>query len=157
MGRPGTAWLGMTRQPSLVSERGERDRLITALGPDAERGTAAALRARVLDVLSALEPGSAPSTHEAVLDRLAWQAPRRARVQRGMAAAILAEADMLGITVGGGLTGYSRTLRTGSRAVAEQVLTAALPGSGRRRARPARPDRRRARAAHARSWPRNCP
>jgi hypothetical protein len=122
-----TAWLGMSRQPSLVSERGERDRLITALGPDAERGTAAALRARVLDVVSALEPGSSPSTHEAVLDRLAWEAPRRARVQRGMAAAILAEADMLGITVGGGLTGYSRTLRTGSRAVAEQVLTAALP------------------------------
>jgi hypothetical protein len=122
-----SAWLAMPRQPSLVSERGERDRLITALGPDAERGTAAALRARVLDVVSALQPGSAPSSYDAVLARLAWETPRRARAQRSLAAAVLAEADLLGITVGGGLTGYSRTLRTGSRAVAEQVLASALP------------------------------
>ena len=121
------AWLGMSRQPSLVSKRGERDRLITVLGPDAERGTIPALRRQVLDVLVALPAGSAPRTREAVLARLAWQAPRRASGQRVLAEAILAEADLLGITAAGGLTGYSRTLLAGSRAVAEQVLAGAMP------------------------------
>ena len=46
--------------------------------------------------------------------RLAWQAPRRASGQRAARRAILAEADLLGITAAGGLTGYSRTLLHGS-------------------------------------------
>ncbi|MDQ6851422.1 MAG: helicase-associated domain-containing protein [Actinomycetota bacterium] len=121
------AWLGMTRQPSLVNKRGERDRLITVLGPDAERGTIPALRRRLLDVLSALSPGAAPQSREGVLDRLAWQAPRRASGQRPLADAVLAEADLIGFTAAGGLTGYSRTLLAGSRAVAEQVLSDAMP------------------------------
>lgn len=121
------AWLAMTRQPSLVSQRGERDRLITALGPDAERGTIPALRAHVLDVLATLAPGTAPASRAAVLARLSWESPRRANSQRPLAEAILAEADLLGITAAGGLTGYSRTVISGSRAVAEQVLTDALP------------------------------
>ena len=117
----------MTRQPSLVSQRGERDRLITALGPDAERGTIPALRRQVLDVLLALPPGARPADRDAVLDRLDWQAPRRAAAQRPLADAMLAEADVLGVTAAGGLTGYSRTLLAGSRAVAEQVLDGAIP------------------------------
>ncbi len=121
------AWLGMTRQPSLVGQRGDRDRVITALGPDAERGTLPALRRQVLGALAQLPPGSAPRSREAVLARLAWYAPRRAGSQRPLAAAILAEADLLGITAGGGLTGYSRTLLDGSRTVAEQVLAEAMP------------------------------
>jgi hypothetical protein len=121
------AWLAMTRQPSLVSQRGERDRLITVLGPDAERGTIPALRSQVLATLTALAPGSAPTGRVQVLDRLSWQAPRRAAGQRPLAAAVLAEADLLGVTAAGGLTGYSRTLLGGSRAVAEQVLSGALP------------------------------
>lgn len=121
------AWLGMTRQPSLVSQRGERDRLITVLGPDAERGTIPALRAQALTALTLLPPGSAPSDAEQVLHRLAWQAPRRASGQRPLVAAVLAEADLLGVTAAGGLTGYSRTLLGGSRTVAEQVLSSVLP------------------------------
>ncbi|HEY7007813.1 MAG TPA: helicase-associated domain-containing protein, partial [Jatrophihabitantaceae bacterium] len=121
------AWLRMTRQPSLVGERDERDRLITALGPDAERGTVPALRAHVLDVLTTLRPGSAPTDREQVLRRLAWQSPRRASGQRPLAAAVLDEADRLGLTAAGGLTGYTRTLLAGNRTVVEQVLTAALP------------------------------
>jgi hypothetical protein len=126
-GELAVAWLGMTRQPSLVSQRGERERLLTALGPDVERGTIPALRAQVLQVLTSLPPGAAPVARSAVLARLAWEAPRRARAQRPSAAAILAEADQLGITAAGGLTGYSRTLLNGTRAVAEQVLAGALP------------------------------
>jgi hypothetical protein len=121
------AWLSMTRQPSLVSQRDDRDRLISALGPDAERGTVPALRARVLDVLTGLRPGAAPATRAAVLARLTWSTPRRANLQRPLAEAILAEADLLGVTAAGGLTGYSRTLLAGSKAAAEHALANALP------------------------------
>src|SRR6201999_3029165 len=51
-----TAWLAMTRQPSLIGQRDERERLITVLGPDVERGTVPALRRTVLGVLAALPP-----------------------------------------------------------------------------------------------------
>ncbi|HVU92876.1 MAG TPA: helicase-associated domain-containing protein, partial [Jatrophihabitans sp.] len=122
-----SAWLAMTRQPSLISQRGERDRVITALGPDAERGTIPALRRQVLDALAQLPPGAAPVSREAVLDRLAWQQPRRASGQRPLAEAILAEADVLGVTAAGGLPGYSRTLLAGSSAAAERALASALP------------------------------
>ncbi len=121
------AWLAMARQPSLVGQRGERDRLITVLGPDAERGTIPALRRQVLDTLASLAPGAAPASRDAVLARLAWQAPRRALGQRPLAESVLVEADLVGLTAAGGLTGYSRTLLAGSRAVAEQVLAGAMP------------------------------
>jgi hypothetical protein len=121
------AWLAMTRQPTLVNQRSERDRLITVLGPDAERGTSPALRRQVLDSLLALPPGAAPQSREAVLDRLAWHAPRRAAGQRALAAAVLAEADLLGLTAAGGPTGYGRTLLAGSAAAAEAALSSALP------------------------------
>jgi hypothetical protein len=130
------AWLAMTRQPSLVNQRGERDRMITALGPDAERGTIPALRRKVLDTLVELPPGAAPARRDDVLAVLAWQQPRRAGGQRPLVEAILAEADVLGITAAGGLTGYSRTLLAGSTgaagpsrssAAAEDALDRALP------------------------------
>ncbi|MEO6885702.1 MAG: helicase-associated domain-containing protein [Jatrophihabitantaceae bacterium] len=121
------AWMAMSRQPSLVTQRGERDRMITALSPDAERGTIPALRTRVLDLLSELPPGASPVDPVSVLTRMAWLSPRRAPGQLPLAAAILAEADILGVTAAGGLTGYVRTLRGGSHAVAEQVLTDAMP------------------------------
>ncbi|HEV7205908.1 MAG TPA: helicase-associated domain-containing protein [Jatrophihabitans sp.] len=129
-------WLGMTRQPSLISMRGERDRVIAALGPDAERGTIPALRRQVLDLLTALPPGSAPADRDEVLALLAWQQPRRASGQRAVVEAILAEADRLGITAAGGLTGYTRTLlaaptgpgRTGTAtSAAAAALDRALP------------------------------
>jgi hypothetical protein len=122
-----SAWLAMTRQPSLVNQRGERDRVITALGPDAERGTIPALRRQVLAVLTDLAPGAAPASRDSVLALLAWHQPRRAVGQRPLAAAILAEADLLGVTAAGGATGYTRTLLDGSAAAAEHALARALP------------------------------
>jgi hypothetical protein len=122
-----TAWLAMTRQPGLIGERDERGRTRNALGPDAERGTAPALRTELFDELAALPPGTAPADRDVLLRRLAWHAPRRAATRAALTAAMLAEADLLGLTAAGGLTGYSRTLRAGSRTVAEQVLAGALP------------------------------
>jgi hypothetical protein len=125
--RLATAWLAMTRQPSLVSQRDDRDRMITALGPDAERGTMPALRRKVLEVLTELRPGAAPASREQVLAVLAWHEPRRAAGRRPLAEAILAEADVLGLTAAGGLTGYSRTLLAGPATAAAQALDHALP------------------------------
>jgi hypothetical protein len=122
-----SAWLAMSRQPSLVGIRGERDRVIAALSPDVERGTIVALRRRLLEVLTELPPGCAPTDRAAVLARFAWQQPRRATGQRALAEAVLAEADLLGVTAAGGLTGYSRTLLLGTAAAAEAALTRALP------------------------------
>ena len=136
-----SAWLTMTRQPSLVNQRGDRDRMITALGPDAERGTIPTLRRTVLSTLADLPPGSAPADRDETLAVLAWHQPRRAGGQRPLAEAVLAEADVLGVTAAGGLTGYSRTLLAGAltapstatgpapgaAAAAEHALDAALP------------------------------
>lgn len=122
-----SAWLAMTRQPSLVGRRDDRDRVITALGPDVERGTVPALRRQLLDVLAELPPGAAPKQRAEVLDRLAWFQPRRAKAQRPVAEAVLAEADLLGATAAGGITGYTRTLLDGSVAAAEHALDRALP------------------------------
>lgn len=122
-----SAWLAMTRQPSLVGERGDRDRVITALGPDAERGTMPALRRQMLDLLAATPPGAAPRDRDEVLALFAWYQPRRAQAQLPLAAAVLREADLLGITAAGGLTGYTRTLLAGSTAAAEHALDLALP------------------------------
>jgi hypothetical protein len=120
------AWLGMTRQPSLIGQRDERDRLITPLGPDAERGTIPALRRQVLGVLADLPSGTAPAERADVLARLAWLTPRRASAQRRQAEAIFAEADILGVTAAGGLTSYGRSVLRGSPSAAE-TLNAALP------------------------------
>jgi hypothetical protein len=121
------AWIGMTRQPSLVGQRDERDRVITTLGPDAERGTIPALRRQVLGVLSSLPAGVAPADREDVLARLAWLAPRRASAQRRLAEAVLGEADVLGVTAAGGLTSYGRAVLDGLSAAAATALDAALP------------------------------
>lgn len=122
-----TAWLAMSRQPSLVNERGDRDRVITALGPDVERGTVPALRRHVLDTLATLAPGAAPADRSEVLDLLAWHQPRRAAGQRRLAEAILDQSDLLGITAAGGVTGWTRTLladATGALAATSAVVAA---------------------------------
>jgi len=103
------AWLTMTREPRLVGERDERDRPVTALGAEAERAGAPATRRVALDLLAALPPGDAPELDD-VLDRLAWDAPRRARHRQPAAQAVLAEAAVFGLTGLGALTGYGRLL-----------------------------------------------
>jgi hypothetical protein len=45
----------------------------------------------------------------AVLELFAWRQPRRASAQRPLVEAILAEADLLGVTAAGGLPGWTRT------------------------------------------------
>ncbi|MDQ1742997.1 MAG: hypothetical protein QOE23_1336, partial [Pseudonocardiales bacterium] len=80
--RLATGWLSMTRLPSLVGARDERDKTIAALSADLERHSAPALRLQLLGLLAELAPGQAPASDEQVLARLGWQAPRRASASR---------------------------------------------------------------------------
>ena len=127
-------WLAMTRQPSLIGQKDDRDKAIAALSADVERHSAPALRRQLLRLLADLPPGAAPSDNDAVLARLAWQAPRRASAYRASAAATLTEAAAIGITGYGAITGYARALLDGAEtgasraeANAADLLEAALP------------------------------
>jgi hypothetical protein len=129
-----SAWLSMTRLPSLVGARDDRDKTIAALSAEVERHSAPALRLQLLGLLAELAPGLAPGSDEQVLARLSWQAPRRASASRKSAAGMLGEAATLGLTGYGAITGYTRALLHGAetgaaqaQANAVQTLTAALP------------------------------
>jgi len=128
------AWLGMTRQPSLVGQRDERDKTIAALSADAERHSAPALRRQLLRLLADLPPGETPGSDAAVLAQLAWHAPRRAAAHRRAAEAALAEAAQLGLTGYHTIASYTRALldsaETGAIAAeanAADLLAGALP------------------------------
>lgn len=128
------AWLAMTRLPSLVGARDDRDKTIAALSSEVERHSAPGLRLQLLALLAELPPGLAPSSDAEVLARLAWRAPRRASANRTVAEAMLVEAAALGLTGYGAITGYSRALLHGAEtgaaraeANATDALAAALP------------------------------
>ncbi|WP_019431717.1 helicase-associated domain-containing protein [Streptomyces sp. AA0539] len=104
-------WLTGTRVPGLVGDRDGKGRTLTALGPGLDRGPAAELRRRVLELLAALPEGTAPDP-AAVRDRIGWELPRRMtpEARDALCAAVLAEADLLGVTGRGALTSYGRAL-----------------------------------------------
>jgi hypothetical protein len=105
-------WLLMTRMPSLVGLRDERDRLLAALSTDVERVGAPGQRRAVLAALAGLLPPGAAPVPADLRAVLAWQTPRRVG-RNGAAAgydAVLAEAATLGLTGLNALTGYGRLL-----------------------------------------------
>ncbi len=99
----GPVWMGLTRLPRLVGERGDRDKVLAALSPEIERTAAPADRRRVLDLLAEAGKGAAPhgGQREAVL---AWRAPRRGgRLRDVLPGWMLAEAEAIGLTGRGAL------------------------------------------------------
>jgi hypothetical protein len=103
-------WLAMTRQPGPAGQRDAKDRLIGALGPEAERPGAPAQRRVVLQVLAKLPPGTAPTLAEAVA-LVGWYAPRRATGDRELLIGqLLTEAAVLGLTGQGALSSYGAAL-----------------------------------------------
>jgi hypothetical protein len=102
-------WLELPREPRLIGERDERDRLINVLAPEAERAGAPAARLAVLRVLDDLPAGAAPAVDD-VLGQLAWRTPRRVRGREASTRAVLGEAAELGVTGLGALTSYGRSL-----------------------------------------------
>ncbi|MPZ26348.1 MAG: hypothetical protein GEV12_07810 [Micromonosporaceae bacterium] len=107
-------WLSMTRQPGLVGQRDGKDRLIGALGPEAERTGAPAARRTVLEALAELPPGAAP-TPEEVVALVGWSAPRRTAAGALAVRQLLTEAATLGLTGQGALTSYARALLVEAR------------------------------------------
>jgi Helicase conserved C-terminal domain/WYL domain len=111
--RLATAWLSMTRLPSLVGQRDDRGRALAPLSADVERTSAPGARRRALGVLAAHPAGSAPRDPAAVATLLAWQSPRRAGQRVESIAAVLTEAEIIGITGRRALTSYARSLLAG--------------------------------------------
>ncbi|MFI6539973.1 helicase-associated domain-containing protein [Nonomuraea sp. NPDC050547] len=119
-----TTWLQMDRVPGLVGERDERDRPLNALHTDLRRSAAPGVRAATLGVLAAAA-GLAP-TRESIAERLAWEQPRRrGALREQLMEFALREAEQVGVTGLGVLSGHARALRDGLDAAA--VLEPLLP------------------------------
>ncbi len=131
-------WLTATRTPGLVGGQDTKGRTLAALGPDLDRAPAPEVRHRVLSLLATLPPGSAADP-ETLFARLRWERPLRgaAAAQAGdgkpgedkpgdgrpdgrpvvatdlrsrLARWTLAEAELLGLTGRGALSGPARAL-----------------------------------------------
>ncbi|EWT00701.1 DNA-binding protein [Intrasporangium oryzae NRRL B-24470] len=105
------AWLGSTRAPHLVGQRpGGAAGAVNALGPDVQWPAIRTLRRSVLTELASLGEGEAVGS-EALLDRLMWRRPLRPGAVLGEAVgAIVREAEWLGVTGRGALSGAGRAL-----------------------------------------------
>ncbi|MFN2540312.1 MAG: helicase-associated domain-containing protein, partial [Mycobacteriales bacterium] len=121
------AWIGMTRMPTLVGMRDERDKALAALSQEVERSSAPTDRRRVLDLLRETPPGS--SVSEAVaITVLAWRAPRRGgRLRDVLPSWVLGEAATLGLTGRHGLSSFARLLLDGHDRDAARALRELLP------------------------------
>ncbi|MFQ6141589.1 helicase-associated domain-containing protein [Streptomyces seoulensis] len=110
------AWLAATRTPGVIGDRDAKDRTLSALGPGLDRSAAPEVRHRVLSLLAALPEGGAPDA-ESVLARLRWERPLRGPRRDGehdlrarLARWTLSEAELLGVTGRGALSGHGRAL-----------------------------------------------
>ncbi|MGW2207912.1 helicase-associated domain-containing protein [Streptomyces sp. NPDC001781] len=115
-GRLAAAWLAATRTAGLIGGRDIKDRALSALGPGLDRSAAPEVRHRVLTLLADLPAGVAPAP-EAVLTRLTWERPLRTPQRDGtedlrvrLARWTLSEAELLGVTGRGALSGHGRAL-----------------------------------------------
>ena len=118
------AWLLTTRAPHLVgSTPVGASGTVNALGPDAHWPPARGLRRDVLDQLAAAPVGLAPD-RDSVGTALSWHRPRRVPASLDtVVAAVLREAEWLGVTGRGAISSAGRALLAG-RADAE--LAAAM-------------------------------
>ncbi|GCB48238.1 helicase-associated domain-containing protein [Streptomyces sp. NL15-2K] len=131
------AWLAATRTSGLVGGRDAKDRTLSALGPGLDRSAAPEVRHRVLTLLAGLPEGAAPSA-ESVLARLRWERPLRGPQQEDdlrsrLTRWTLSEAEMLGVTGRGALSGHGRALLGAGTA---KTAVSAGPARGDRAAGP---------------------
>ncbi|MEU5161285.1 helicase C-terminal domain-containing protein [Streptomyces sp. NPDC020875] len=126
------AWLTATRTAGLVGSLDGKGRTLAVLGPGLDRSAAPEVRRRVLALIGALPPATAP-TPESVLTRLRWEHPLRggdggsyggtttgaagsapdgpgSDLRSRIAVWTLAEAEYLGVTGRGALSSHARAL-----------------------------------------------
>ncbi|MEU2119384.1 helicase C-terminal domain-containing protein [Streptomyces sp. NPDC016459] len=135
-----TPWLAATRTAGLVGGQDAKGRTLAALGPDLDRAPAPEVRHRVLALLATLAPGSAVDP-ETLFARLRWERPLRGAAQAAsegdgagatdlrsrLARWTLAEAEFLGLTGRGALSGPARALLNLPLA---EAAAATAPGGG---------------------------
>ncbi|MCO6010918.1 helicase C-terminal domain-containing protein [Actinoallomurus purpureus] len=120
-----TAWLVTDRAPGLAGERDDRERLINALSDEAVRVSSPQVRRSVLGALADAKPGTAPGADE-VFAYLTWQQPRRGGTLRErLVRWTLREAETLGVTGLGALSGHARGLLSGGDTA--KALASVLP------------------------------
>ncbi|MEE6288660.1 helicase-associated domain-containing protein [Georgenia sp. MJ173] len=119
------AWLGSGRTPWLVGERDDRGTRLAALGPGLDRSWAARLRRRVVAALAGLPAGLAPDPAD-LHALLAWSRPR-ATPDVASTAAVLGEAELLGVLGAGALSSGGRALVDGDTGAVAAALAADLP------------------------------
>jgi hypothetical protein len=128
--RLGREWLASGRAPHLVGTvPAGGGSPINALSGDVVYPPMRQLRGDVLTELAALPEGRAPDLG-ALGDRIGWRRPmRRAEIIEAVTAAVLREAEWLGITGRGALSTAGRLLfdATAGAAAAEEAMSAHLP------------------------------
>ncbi|WP_194785871.1 helicase-associated domain-containing protein [Actinomyces haliotis] len=125
-------WAVSARTPWLVGTRNDDGSLRPVLGADVEAPWAAALRRRVLLLLADLPEGAA-ATADYVVAALIHARPRRP-VPEGAVTAVLAEAELLGVTAGGVLSRGGQVLAGAFRS---EGSASGAPGSDDAAAGPA--------------------
>ncbi|MFI6401692.1 helicase-associated domain-containing protein [Streptomyces sp. NPDC050548] len=133
-------WLTATRTSGLVGGRDAKERTLSALGPGLDRSAAPEVRHRVLTLLAALPEGASPAT-ESVLARLRWERPPRGTggaapqsdddLRSRLARWALDEAELLGVTGRGALSGQGRALLGAAAGGAAAKGTGTSAGAGR--------------------------
>ncbi|HEX6447537.1 MAG TPA: helicase-associated domain-containing protein [Streptosporangiales bacterium] len=124
-----STWLTSMCAPGLVGQKDERNRTINALTPDTRPLGAARVRRACLEQLAGLPAGtSVPG--DALVERIAWMRPHLAsRSRRQLCEWTFREAEQLGVSGQGALTGYGRELLAGGEDVAA-ALDRVLPELG---------------------------
>ncbi|MEU8674186.1 helicase C-terminal domain-containing protein [Streptomyces sp. NPDC048560] len=110
--RLATTWLTATRTPGLVGGQDAKGRALSALGPELDRSAAPEVRRRVLELLAALPPGTAPDP-AGLLARLRWERPLRAGARGGATPPPGSSAGTPSRAAG---TGYGTSSATGATA-----------------------------------------
>lgn len=121
------AWRTMTRLPTLVGLRDDRDKAVAALSQEVERPSAPLDRRRVLDLLAETRPGHTVTPAD-VVRLLTWRSPRRGgRLRDTLPTWFLDEAATLGLTGRGGLSSFARLLVDGHDKEAARALRRLIP------------------------------
>ncbi|MCZ2818991.1 helicase C-terminal domain-containing protein [Modestobacter sp. VKM Ac-2977] len=118
-------WLTSVRLISLVGQRDVAGKAVNVLSPDVVRQTAPTLRRSALGVLAEFPSGQGLTAPELVA-LLRWRTPRRAD-RLAPVPDLLAEAERLGVLVGGVLSSGGRALLTGGEDDAADAMRGLLP------------------------------
>ncbi|WP_256329101.1 helicase-associated domain-containing protein [Actinomyces ruminicola] len=122
------AWAVSSRTPWLVGTRSDGGALRPVLGADVEAAWAGRLRRRILALLESLPEGTSADAAW-VRGALTFARPRRP-IPDGAVTALLAEAELLGLTGGGALSRPGRVLAAWLRAAPSAGPDTSSPTAG---------------------------